>query len=145
MLTQSHNVYRIPLCRIWHTIRKSTELIKNMPAFSRKKFKIRRVVLVAIVSVYVIATCATELFHKEDCHHDAVNAGRTGVLSCNEQCPACTFSAVYNSTEANYGLALVVVAESRVIFQSLQPFTIVNHHEWAHSIVLRAPPSILTS
>ena len=117
-----------------------------MLAFSRKKFKIRRVVLVAIVSVYVIATCATELFHKEDCHHDAVNAGRTGVLSCNEQCPACTFSAVYNSTEANYALALAV-AESRAFFQSLQPFTIVNHHEWewAYSIVLRAPPSILTS
>jgi hypothetical protein len=115
-----------------------------MPVFSRKKGKIHQTVSVAIVVVYLIITCATELFHKECCLLDAVNAGATNVLSCNGPCPACMFSAGFNSTEADYGSVLVGV-EHRVIFQSLQHFTIVNHHEWACSIFLRAPPSILTS
>jgi len=115
-----------------------------MPVFSKKKGKIHQTVSVVIVVVYLIITCATELFHKECCLLDAVNAGATNVLFCNKPCPACMFSAGFNSTEADYGLVLVGV-ENRVIFQPLQYFTILNHQEWACSIFLRAPPSILTS
>jgi len=115
-----------------------------MLTFSKKKSKTHQAVLVVVVAFYLIVICTIDLFHNEGCVHGNTGACAAGVLSSNESCPACIFLAGYNSTEADYG-SVFVGTESQVIFQSLQHFTIVNRHEWASSIVLRAPPSILTS
>jgi len=100
--------------------------------------------LVVIVVVYATVTSTIDLFHNEDCHFGTANTGTIDVISCKEPCPACQFLDSSNSTEANYNSALVSTT-SQVVSQPLPRLTVVNHYEWACSIISRAPPSITIS
>ena len=106
--------------------------------------KFRQTISAVVIVLYLIVTSAIGLFHNEGCVLGAEHAGTTNVLSCNEPCPACMFSAGFNSTKADYGL-LPICAKSPVICQAVQHFTVVDHDEWAYSILLRAPPLTSTS
>jgi len=106
--------------------------------------KIRQTTLVVIAVLYLIVTSVIGLFHSDDCLLGALNEGTTNVPSSGEHCLACIFSADFNSTEANHGL-LQLTTEAPVICQPTRHFTVVIHHEWAYSILLRAPPLTSTS
>lgn len=106
--------------------------------------KIRQTTLVVVAVLYLIVTSAIGLFHSDDCLLGALNENTTKGLSSGEPCPACMFSAGFNSTEANHGL-LQLTTEAPVICQPTQIFVIPDHHEWSYSILLRAPPLTSTS
>ena len=116
----------------------------NMYGFSKRHFNIRHTMSVVIVIVYAIVASAIDLFHNEDCHFGTANTDATDVIFCNDPCPACAFFNSSNSTEANSNSALVSTT-IQVISQPSPCLTIVNHYEWACSIMLRAPPSITIS
>ncbi len=114
-----------------------------MADFSKKKSSMHKTVSIAVVAVYMTVTCAVDLFHNEACQLGAVSARPTDVIPSNDPCPACMFLAGSNSTEPNCGQALGS-AESAVISRFLPRLTVVNHDEWACSIICRAPPAIVT-
>jgi len=116
----------------------------NMYAFSKKNFNIRHTMSVVIVVVYAIVTSTVDLFHNENYHLGTVNLTDTDFIFSNDPCPACKFLGNSNSTEANSNSALVSTT-IQVISQPSPRLTIVNHYEWACSIMLRAPPSITIS
>ena len=115
-----------------------------MSVFWKKQLKIRQAASVVVVVFYLIITSTVSLFHNEGCVLGTIRAGTADVLSSNEPCPACMFSAGFNSTEANHGLPQLTT-EAPVICQPTQHFTIPDHHEWSYSILLRAPPLTSTS
>ncbi len=106
--------------------------------------KIRQTTLVVVAVLYLIVTSVIGLFHSDDCLLGALNEGTTNVPSSSEHCLACIFSADFKSSEANHELPLLD-AENPVICQPARHFTVVDHHEWAYSILLRAPPLTSTS
>ena len=97
-----------------------------------------------MLAVYLVVFTSIDLFHSENCMFGVEHAGTADATSCNEPCPACKFLADYNSIEANHG-SILVSTESPLISQFLPQLTIVNHYEWACSVMLRAPPSITIS
>ncbi len=111
-----------------------------MSAFWRKQVKTRQTISVVIIVLYLVITSAIGLFHNEGCFLGASNEDTTKGSSSGKSCPACKFSADFNSTEVNPGL-LQLTAEAPIICQTKQLPTIPDHHEWAYSILLRAPPS----
>jgi len=115
-----------------------------MSGYSKKHFSVHRTASMVVLAVYLIITTSIDLFHSEDCMFGAVQRGTTDAISCNNPCPACKFLAGCNSTNPNYG-SILVSTESLLISQILSQLTVVNHYEWACSIVSRAPPSITIS
>lgn len=111
-----------------------------MSAFWRKQVKARQSISVVVIVLYLMIISAIGLFHNEGCLFGASNEDTTKGSSSGKSCPACKFSADFNSTEVNHGL-LQLTAEAPIICQTKQLPTIPDHHEWAYSILLRAPPS----
>ena len=106
--------------------------------------KTRQTISIVVVVLYLIITSAIGLFHDDDCLFGELKEDTTKGLSSCESCPACMFSAGFNSTEIDHELPLLNV-ENPVICQPEWHFTFVDHHEWSYSILLRAPPLISTS
>jgi hypothetical protein len=106
--------------------------------------KARQATLIVVLAFCLFISFAIGLFHGDGCLLGALNEDTTKGLSSHESCPACMFSAGFNSTEANHGL-LQLTTEPLAICQPKLHFTIPDHHEWAYSILLRAPPLISTS
>jgi len=115
-----------------------------MSRSSKNQFKLHKTASLAIFAVYLIVSTSIELFHSEGCVFGVLHHGTTNGMSSNKPCPACMFLAGYNSTESNHSLTLVST-ESPLISQFLPQLTVVNHDEWACSVMLRAPPSITIS
>jgi len=115
-----------------------------MSRSSKKQFRLHRTASAVMLAVYLVVFASIDLFHSEHCMFGVVHPGTTDAISCNEPCPACKFLAGYNSTESNHSLTLVST-ESPLISQFLPQLTVVNHDEWACSVMLRAPPSITIS
>ena len=105
---------------------------------------IRQAISVLVVVLYLIITSSIGLLHNEGCAFGATKSGTEDTHSSTEACPACKFSAGFNSVEEDDGL-LLLDAESPAICQPVWHFTVVDHHEWAYSIFLRAPPLTSTS
>ena len=102
--------------------------------------KTRQTISIVVIVLYLVITSAIGLFHNEGCLLGELNEDTTKGLSSCESCPACMFSAGFNSTEVDHESPLLD-AENPVICQPVGHFTFVDHHEWAYSILLRAPPS----
>ena len=102
--------------------------------------RIRLAALVGVLFLYAMAVCAVDLFHNERCISGDNDAADACVLYSNAPCPACSFSAASNSTEAHYETSLTclqLTCQPAPLVKS----TILAHSEWACSISLRAPPS----
>lgn len=106
--------------------------------------KTRQATSIAVLVFYMIITSAIGLFHNENCALSTIRAGTADALSSKEPCPACMFSASFNSAEVDHELPLLD-AENPVICQPARHFTVLDHHEWFYSILLRAPPLTSTS
>ena len=61
----------------------------------------------ALVVAYLTVAVAIELFHDEHCHFARTKAPAANAACHNELCPACMFSAGFNSTEEEYAPVLV--------------------------------------
>ena len=115
---------------------------ESMSSSSKKQFRLHRTASAVILAVYLIITTSVDLFHNEACTFGSVQ--HTDVISHNDSCPACTFLAGHNSTEANHGLPLIGT-ECLLISQFLLCSIVINHDEWSCSNTSRAPPSITIS
>ena len=115
-----------------------------MSGFLKKESGIRRTAAVTAVVTYLLVSCTIDLFHNEGCQHSAGTTNTTATIFCNDLCQACMFLAGSNCTEPEHGSALVI-ADSEIISQLLPNLTIVIRAECASSIILRAPPLIVTS
>jgi len=115
-----------------------------MSGYSKKQFRLHRTASAVLLAVYLIITTSIDLFHSENCVFGIVHPSASDAISSNNPCPACKFLAGSNSTETNH-CSILVSTESPLISQFLPQLTVVNHYEWACSIFLRAPPSIIIS
>jgi hypothetical protein len=109
-------------------------------AFWRKQVKTRQATSIVVLVSCLIVSSASGLFHSDECFLGALNKGKTNSSSSSEHCPACIFTAGFKSIEADYGLPLLGVT-SPIACETIPRFTVVNHHQWSYSILLRAPPS----
>jgi hypothetical protein len=100
----------------------------------------RETTLIAVLAVYSLAICGVDLFHSEDCVSSSRNTTDSCVLYSKAPCPACSFSAASNSTEAHYETAATCLQSSHLP-ASLAQSTVILRCEWACSISLRAPPA----
>jgi len=100
----------------------------------------RKAALVAVVAVYMTVTCAVDLFHNEDCQLASANVDTTHTICNGDPCPACMFSASYNSPDLPYG-SVLIGAETGVVSKFQPQRTVVSHSECACSIISRAPPA----
>ena len=116
----------------------------NMCGFSREASTIHKTTAVSVVVLYVFVVSTIDLFHNDECQFAPTDTTHTHVIPNADQCPACAFLAGHSSTGASYGPALVI-AKCPVISQFPPRVTVVQHNEWAYSIVSRAPPSTIIS
>ena len=99
---------------------------------------------IAIFAVYLFITASVDLFHTEDYMFGDRHSGTDHSIYSNAPCPACAFLAGYHSMGVNYAPVLLN-AELFFTSQSLPPLTVICCHEWASSIISRAPPSFSLS
>ena len=133
----------VELCRIFSGFfLENRESNLNMHGFSKKHFRSHRTASTVILAVYLIIATSVDLFHNEACMFGSVQP--TDVISHHNSCPACTFLAGHNSTEANHGSPLIGT-ECLHISQFLLCSIVINHDEWPCSNTSRAPPSITIS
>jgi hypothetical protein len=102
--------------------------------------KTHQTISVVVIVLYLVITSAIGLFHNEGCLLGASNEDTTKGLSSGESCPACMFSVSFNSSKVDHELSLLDV-ENPIICQPEWHFTVIDHHEWSYSILLRAPPT----
>ena len=115
-----------------------------MHGFSKRHFKVCHKMSVAVVAVYAFMTCAIDLFHNEKYLFGTEDIGASGIVSCNDPCPACTFLAGHNSIEVSQ-VSTLIRAEYLLISQIIPCLMIVNNDEFSYSITSRAPPSTTIS
>ena len=115
-----------------------------MRAFSKNSFVIHKVTSVAVVLLYVFVVSPVSLFHDDGCELTPRDVAHKDVISRNDQCPACALLTGHSSTGANHGPALVR-GGFLLASQFLAPVTVLQHNEWAYSIISRAPPSTTIS
>jgi hypothetical protein len=115
-----------------------------MYGFSKRHFWICRKMSVVVVVVYAFVTCAIDLFHNDECHYGTEDTSTSCIISCNDPCPACTFSAGHNSIEVSQVSTLVGI-EYPLISQFIPCLMVVNNNEFSYSITSRAPPSMTIS
>ena len=115
-----------------------------MHGFSKRHFKVCHKMSIAVVAVYAFMTCAIDLFHNEKCLFGTEDTGTSGIVSCNDPCPACTFLAGHNSIEVSQ-VSTLIRAEYLLISQIIPCLMIVNNDEFSYSITSRAPPSTTIS
>ncbi len=115
-----------------------------MHGFSKRHFKARHKMSIAVVAVYAFMTCAIDLFHNEKHLFGTEDTGTSGIVSCNDPCPACTFLAGHNSIEVSQ-VSTLIGAEYLLISQIIPCLMIVNNDEFLYSITSRAPPSTTIS
>jgi len=116
----------------------------NMCGFSKEGSTIHKTMAVLVVVLYVLVVSTIDLFHKDECQATPTDAAHKDGIPNADQCPACTFLAGHSSTGASHGPALVI-AESLLISQFSPRVTVLQHNEWAYSIISRAPPSATIS
>ena len=110
-----------------------------MHGFSKRHFRVHHKMSVAVIIVYAFITCAIDLFHNEEHLFGVVDTGTSGIVSCNDPCPACKFLAGHNSIEVSQVSTLIGI-EYLLISQFIPCLTIIKHNEWSFSITSRAPP-----
>ena len=115
-----------------------------MCGFSKKRLSIHRTASVAVVLLYMLVVSAVDLFHDDECQLAPTGTAPTDVIPSSDQCPACMFLAGHSSTGADCEPALVS-AKCLFISQFSPRVTVVQHNEWAYSIISRAPPSATIS
>jgi hypothetical protein len=115
-----------------------------MSSFLKNQIKSHKTTSTVVLAVYLIVTTSVDLFHSEHCTGGVVYPSTTEVLFHEDECPACMFSAVLNSTITHYG-PIVVSTEYLYTSQFIPQLVVIDHDEWHHSIILRAPPSITIS
>ena len=117
---------------------------KIVAVFRREQYSNHKIASVAVIVLYITITFAIDLFHHKDCHHTDVEGTAKNIISCSDQCIACVFLAGSNSTEASCSSALFSF-ENQIVSQFLLNSTVVNHDDWAYSIISRAPPFTISS
>jgi hypothetical protein len=110
-----------------------------MADFSKKRVSLHQAASVAIFAVYLLITTSVDLFHTEEHDFYDRHSGMPNRIYSNAPCPACAFLAGHHSMGVDYAPALLN-AEFLFALQSLPPLTVICRHEWASSIVSRAPP-----
>ena len=118
--------------------------VRHMHGFLKNWFVINKVTSLAVVLLYVFVVSAVSLFHNDGCELKPSDVAHKDVISRNDPCPACAFLAGHSSTGANHGPALVR-GGFLLASQFLAPVTVLQHNEWAYSIISRAPPSTAIS
>ena len=115
-----------------------------MAGLWKKRVRLHKAASFAIFAVYLAIAASVDLFHTEeymfgDPHSDAAKS-----IYSNAPCPACAFLAGHHAMGVDYAPALLN-AEFSYASQSLPPLAVICCHEWACSIVSRAPPSFSLS
>ena len=105
-----------------------------------KRLRSHRTATVAVLVIYAFIASTVDLLHSEGCPLRRIDAVCTATISSNDECPACAFLAGHSSTGPDHGVALVG-AESLLISQPVPRLMSVSQHEWASSVLSRAPPS----
>ncbi len=116
----------------------------NVCGLSKDGSTIHKTTAIAVVVLYVLVASTIDLFHTDECQATPTDAARKDGIPNAEQCPACKFLAGHSSTGASFGPELVV-AQFILISQFSPRVTVVQHNEWAYSIISRAPPSATIS
>ena len=117
---------------------------RQMADFSKKRVNLHRAISIAIFAVYLLITTSVDLFHTEEYMFGDRHSGTSNSIYSNAPCPACSFLAGHHSMGVSYAPALLN-AELLFNSQSLPPLTVICRHEWASSIISRAPPSLSLS
>jgi hypothetical protein len=115
-----------------------------MYAFSKRHLKVCHKISVVVVIVYAFMICAIDLFHNDDFRYGTEDTSTSGIISCNDPCPACKFSAGHNSIEVSQ-VSTLVGTEYLLISQIIPCLIIISNNEFSYSITSRAPPSTTIS
>ena len=112
-----------------------------MACLSKKKVRVHQAASVAIFAVYLFITVSVDLFHTEEYEFYDRHSSAAHSIYSNAPCPACAFLAGHHSMGVSYAPALLN-AELLCASQSLPPLAVICCHEWAYSIISRAPPIV---
>lgn len=115
-----------------------------MALLTKKRVRFHQAAAIAVFAVYFFITTSVDLFHTEDCIFGNLHSEVANTISSNHPCPACAFLAGHHSTGVDYTPALLN-AELLFALRSLPPLAIICCHEWAYSIISRAPPLTILS
>jgi hypothetical protein len=103
---------------------------------------LRTFLVLGAVLFYCTVCVATDLFHTDRCHNGLFTPFAKDDLTEDEYCPACVFSAGYHSTQPQIATPLPCAELIRLSLCERPESVFVAAREWAHAIVLRAPPAI---
>ncbi|KPK37582.1 MAG: hypothetical protein AMJ65_14240 [Phycisphaerae bacterium SG8_4] len=115
-----------------------------MACTSKNRFKVHRAASISVVALYLFAVLVVSLLHTNGCGLTRSGSAGNGATPREGQCPSCKFLAGHSSTAATYGPALAGVG--CIPMTQIGPHSaVLQHDEWAYSIISRAPPSVTIS
>lgn len=116
-----------------------------MYPFLRKHNRLHAAVLLCVVAFYATVCIAIDLFHTDRCRKGLLDPFTEEDLHEDEPCPACLFSAGYNSTQPEIAFPLPSV-EIALLYDCTPPESVyVVSNKGASSIFRRGPPVITPS